>query len=72
MIMLCMYTDYIISFRSGGMPESVKATMKEAVEKSFEKGKESVEETAKSAAELVGGAIHKTKEDSDKESQAEL
>lgn len=70
-----MYTNYnyIISFRSGAKPESVKATIKEAVEKSFHKSKESVEETAKSAAGLVGGAIHKTKkDDSDKESQAEL
>jgi hypothetical protein len=52
--------------------------VKEAVGKSFDKSKESVEETAKSAAELVGDAIHKTTEkvkdstETDKESQAEL
>ncbi|WJX47661.1 hypothetical protein P8452_34325 [Trifolium repens] len=52
--------------------------VKEAVGKSFDKSKESVEETAKTAAELVGDAIHKTTEkvkdstETDKESQAEL
>lgn len=52
--------------------------MKEAVGKSLHESKESVEETAKSAAKVVGEAIHKTTEnvkegaDSDKESKAEL
>ncbi|KAK7358910.1 hypothetical protein VNO77_00851 [Canavalia gladiata] len=56
----------------------VKGTLKDAVGNSFDKGKETVEESAKSAAKVVGGAIHKTTEkvkettDSDKESEAEL
>lgn len=45
------------SFRGVG-----KGGVKEAVEKSFDKSIESVEETARSAAEFVGEAIHKRTE----------
>jgi len=72
------------SFRSGkeaGLEDGVgvKGTMKDAVGKSFDKSKETVQESAKSAADLVGGAIHKTAEKvkgtksaSERESDAEL
>ncbi|GAU19709.1 hypothetical protein TSUD_78340 [Trifolium subterraneum] len=61
-----------------GMGNVDQDGMKEAVGKSFDKSKVSVEGTAKSAAELVGDAIHKTTEkvkdstETDKESEAEL
>ncbi|XP_045820897.1 uncharacterized protein LOC123913989 [Trifolium pratense] len=65
-----------LDFRGAGNAEH--DGMKEAVGKSFDKSKESVKETAKTAAELVGDAIHKTTEkvkdssETDKESKAEL
>ncbi|CAL5214499.1 unnamed protein product [Lathyrus oleraceus] len=55
-----------------------KGGVKEAVEKSFDKSIESVEETARSAAEFVGEAIHKRTEkvkenaDYDKNTKDEL
>ncbi|XP_057421180.1 uncharacterized protein LOC130715144 [Lotus japonicus] len=64
-----------LDFRGGGETEH---DVKEAVGKSFDRSKETVEETAKSAANVVGEAIHKTTEkvkegtDSEKESKAEL
>ncbi|KAG2716471.1 hypothetical protein I3760_03G127900 [Carya illinoinensis] len=63
--------------RVGGI-NSASGKMKDAAQKSFKTSKNTVEETAKSAAEVVGVTMHKTagkvKEDlSDKdESEAEL
>ncbi|XP_061343952.1 uncharacterized protein LOC133289930 [Gastrolobium bilobum] len=58
--------------------DGAKGTMKEAVGESFHRSKETVEESAKSAAKVVGEAFHKTTEkmkdstDTEKESEAEL
>ncbi|RAL49198.1 hypothetical protein DM860_014416 [Cuscuta australis] len=40
--------------------KGAKEIMKDAAEKSFVKSKEAVEESAKTAAEVVGEAVHQT------------
>ncbi|KAF8411571.1 hypothetical protein HHK36_004126 [Tetracentron sinense] len=51
-----------IDFRRNDEAETGGERMKEAVEKSVETSKATIEETAKSAAKVVGEAMHKTAE----------
>lgn len=62
------------SFRAESQEDGsgVKGKMKEAVGKSFDKSKETVEESAKSAAKVVGNAAQKVNPSKSSESDAEL
>ncbi|XP_004504014.1 uncharacterized protein [Cicer arietinum] len=66
------YSPPNLDFR--GVEKGENEGVKEAVGKSFDKSKESVEGTARSAAEFVGEAIHNVKDstETEKESEAEL